>query len=171
MNARIRDKAAQCYDIEVQPAHPLVWTASQRLGPLVEEATFERLCRSRDFLASSLDQRLKLQDAAGEACLSPFHYHRMFARAFGETPHDFLTRLRIDRAKQLLAQDSCSVTEVCLSVGYESLGSFSALFRALVGYSPSEYRRAIRRVFPIPELALHRFVPGCFLVHHGARPF
>jgi AraC-like DNA-binding protein len=77
-----------------------VWTASQRLGPLVEEATFERLCRSRDFLASSLDQRLKLQDAAGEACLSPFHYHRMFARAFGETPHDFLTRLRIARAKQ-----------------------------------------------------------------------
>ena len=137
----------------------------------MEEATFERLCRSRDFLASGLDQRFKLQDAAREACLSPFHYHRMFARAFGETPHDFLTRLRINRAKQLLAQDHCSVTDVCLSVGYESLGSFSALFRALVGYSPSEYRRAMRRIFPVPEATPFRFIPGCFLIHHGARPF
>jgi len=64
----------------------------------------------------------------------------MFVRAFGETPHDFLTRRRIDRAKQLLARDECPVTEVCLAVGYESLGSFSSLFRSVVGRSPSEYR-------------------------------
>src|SRR5690242_9875692 len=118
-----------------------------RVERLVEQETFARLCRSRDFLASRIDQPLRLDDAAGEACLSSFHYHRMFARAFGETPHDFLTRLRIDRAKQLLARDECPVTEVCLSVGYESLGSFSTRFRSIVGYSPIEYRRQIRRVF------------------------
>jgi AraC-like DNA-binding protein len=114
---------------------------------------------------------VKLVDAAEEACLSPFHYHRMFARAFGETPHDFLTRVRIDRAKQLLAQEHLPVTEVCLSVGYESLGSFSGLFRSLVGCSPSEYRRALRRIFPVPDLAPYRFIPSCYLVQNGARPF
>jgi AraC-like DNA-binding protein len=141
-----------------------------RLERLVEYETFERLCRSRDYLASRLDQPLKLADAAGEACFSSFHYHRMFARAFGETPHDFLTRLRIDRAKELLARDHCPVTEVCLSVGYESLGSFSTRFRSMVGYSPSEYRRAVRKIFPVPEIAPYRFIPGCFLMQYGVRP-
>ena len=138
---------------------------------VVEDETFRRLCRSRDFLAASVGQRVVLVDAAREACFSSFHYHRMFARAFGQTPHDFLTRLRIDRAKELLARDTRSVTEVCLATGYESLGSFSMRFRSLVGCSPSEYRRALRKIFPVPALAQFRFVPSCYLIHHGARPF
>ncbi|PYT18443.1 MAG: hypothetical protein DMG59_04390 [Acidobacteria bacterium] len=83
----------------------------------------------------------------------------------------FLRRLRIDRAKRLLAREQLPVTEVCFAVGYESLGSFSSLFRTMVGYSPSEYQRAIRRIFAAPELAPYRFVPGCFLLNYGARPF
>ena len=138
---------------------------------LIEDETFRRLCRSRDFIAASLDRRVVLADAAGEACLSPFHYHRLFARAFGETPHDFLTRVRLDRAKELLARDNCSVTEVCLASGYESLGSFSTRFRSSVGQSPSEYRKQLRKIFPIPALAQFQFIPSCFLIYHGARPF
>ena len=138
---------------------------------VVEDETFRRLCRSRDFLAARLEQRVVLVDAASEACLSPFHYHRMFARAFGETPHDFLTRMRIERAKELLARDDRSVTEVCLAAGYESLGSFSMRFRSLVGRSPSDYRRALRQIFQVPSLTQFRFIPSCFLIHHGARPF
>jgi AraC-like DNA-binding protein len=56
-------------------------------------------------------------------------------------------------------------------VGYESLGSFSTLFRSVVGYSPVEYRRRMRRIFSVPELAVCRFVPACYLVNYGARPF
>lgn len=155
----------------MQPPQPLLHTAGHRLGPLVEEETFARLHRSREFLAGSLDQRIRLSDAAVQACLSPFHYHRMFVRAFGETPHDFLTRRRIDRAKQLLAREECPVTEVCLAVGYESLGSFSSLFRSAVGRSPSEYRQSVRRVFPVPQLAPYRFIPACFLLSFGSRAF
>jgi AraC-like DNA-binding protein len=155
----------------VNVRHPLDYSASQRLGPLVEEETFARLYRSREFLATSFDQPLRLSEAASQACLSPFHYHRMFVRAFGETPHDFLTRRRIDRAKQLLAADECPVTDVCMAVGYESLGSFSSLFRTMVGRSPSEYRRSLRRVFPAPCVAPHRFIPACFLLSFGSRPF
>jgi len=151
--------------------HPLLSSASYRLGPVVEEATFARLCRSRDFLAANIDQPVRLDDAARVACLSPFHYHRMFARAFGETPSEFMRRLRIDRAKQLLARDHLPVTQVCLSVGYESLGSFSTLFRSAVGQSPAGYRRAIRRIFPVPALAIYQFIPACFLSSFGSRPF
>jgi AraC-like DNA-binding protein len=151
--------------------HPLIYTAGIRLGPLLDDELFRRLCRSRDWLASRIDEPLHLADAAREACLSPFHYHRLFAHTFGETPHEFVTKLRIDRAKRLLARDQLPVTEVCFAVGYESLGSFSTLFRTMVGYSPSAYRRAIRRIFPVPHGAVYRFIPNCYLVNHGVAPF
>jgi len=114
---------------------------------------------------------LRLADAAREAYLSPYHYHRLFARTFGETPLEFLTRLRIERAKRLLARERLPVTEVCRAVGYESLGSFSTRFRSLVGRSPSEFQREVRKLFPVPKLAVYRFAPACFLQHWGARPF
>ena len=138
---------------------------------LVEDATFARLYRSREFLAAGFDRPLRLSQAAGEACLSPFHYHRMFVRAFGETPHEFLTRRRIDRAKLLLARDELPVTEVCLAVGYESLGTFSTRFRTVVGKTPTEFRQTLRRVFPAPYVAPHRFIPACYLLNFGAPPF
>ena len=151
--------------------HPLIYTAQHRLGPVVDDELFRRLCRSRDWLAARIDEPVHLADAAREACLAPFHYHRLFAHTFGETPHEFITKLRIDQAKRLLAHDRLDVTEVCFAVGYESLGSFSTLFRTMVGYSPSAYRRAIRRIFPVPKLAVYRFVPNCYLMNHGAAPF
>jgi AraC-like DNA-binding protein len=138
---------------------------------LLDDELFRRLCRSRDYLAAGLDQPLRLSDAARQACLSPYHYHRLFARTFGETPHQFLTRLRIDRAKRLLVHDQLPVTAVCLAVGYESLGSFSSLFRTTVGYSPSQFQRCLRKIFAVPELTPYRFIPNCFLLRHGARPF
>ena len=92
-------------------------------------------------------------------------------KTFGETPHEFITKLRIDRAKRLLACDQLPVTDVCFAVGYESLGSFSTRFRTLVGYSPSVYQREIRRIFPVPALAIHRFVPNCYLVNYGVPTF
>lgn len=151
--------------------HPLIYTAAHRLGPALNDELFRRLCRSRDFLAARIDEPTRLADAAREACLSPFHYHRLFAKTFGETPHEFITKLRIDGAKRMLARDQLPVTEVCFAVGYESLGSFSTRFRTLVGYSPSAYQREIRRIFPVPALAIHRFVPNCYLVNYGVPTF
>lgn len=143
--------------------HPLIDSASIRLGPLVDGDLFRRLCRSRDFLAARIDRPLRLADAAREACLSPFHYHRLFARTFGETPHEFVTRLRMETAKQLLGRERLPVTEVCFAVGYESVGSFSSRFRSLVGQSPSEYQRSARMLLQVPGLRLYRWIPGCFL--------
>jgi AraC-like DNA-binding protein len=140
--------------------HPLIQVAKPRL---VEHDTFVRLVRSRDFLAANLGQRMKLADAARIACLSPFHYHRMFARAFGETPHEFLTRRRLERAKELLANQNASVTDICLEIGYSSLGTFSSGFTAVYGYSPSDYRRNVRRIFRSGAVVPARFIPTCLL--------
>ena len=104
-----------------------------------------------------------LPDVAAHANLSPYHFLRVYKRAYGETPHEFLTRLRIERAKTLLARGSHNVTEACFEVGFSSLGSFSALFAHRVGLSPSEYRRYARSSISVPETLRPLFVPSCFL--------
>src|SRR5215469_2071534 len=130
---------------------------------LVDAATFSRLCRARDYLAGSYRDRVTLQDVAREACLSPFHLNRLFTRTFGETPHEFLTRMRIEEAKKLLLADSHSVTDVCFEVGYESLGSFSMRFRSLAGASPQAFRREARRTFAgVAANWPLCFIPACF---------
>lgn len=95
---------------------------------------------------------------ARAAALSPYHFQKSFQRAFDETPHEFLTRIRVDRAKRLLALSDASVTEVCFEVGFSSLGSFSTLFARTVGRAPSHYRRVVQ----VPAQLAHPFIPWCF---------
>ena len=144
---------------------PLVRAASR----LLHDDTFRRLCRARDLLASAYQSPLPLKQAAREACLSPFHFHRLFRATFGETPHDFLTGLRIDHARRLLASGQMSVTEACLDAGYSSLGSFSTRFQSLVGLPPSQYQRAVHRVFGYPRPWNIVSVPVCFFTAYGVR--
>src|SRR5262245_39692180 len=126
------------YTIVVE--QPFLYFTSYRLGPIVNDEIFRRLVRSRDYIAARLDEPQRLADAARYACLSPYHYHRLFRQTFGETPLEFITRLRMDRAKELLIRDELSVTDTCMAVGYESLGTFSTRFRSFVGCSPSEFQ-------------------------------
>jgi AraC family transcriptional regulator len=105
------------------------------------EELYKRLLRGRDCLLSSQSQRVRLQEASRAACLSPFHFHRSFTRLFGETPHAYLTRHRLERAAHLLKQSNLSVTEIGLETGFESLGSFSSLFSHRFGLSPRDFRR------------------------------
>jgi AraC-like DNA-binding protein len=133
------------------------------LKPLLHDDTFRRLCRARDLLAAEYQSQVYLDRAAREACLSPFHFHRLFRSTFGETPHDFLTRLRMDRARRLLASGAMTVTEVCFEVGYSSLGSFSGKFQALSGRTPTEYQRQVRRVFGFPRPWNIILVPVCYM--------
>jgi AraC-like DNA-binding protein len=129
---------------------------------LYDPVTFARLCRARDYLAAHYNYRVPLADAAREACLSPFHFQRLFARAFGETPHEFLTHQRIAQAKKLLLDGSHEVTDVCFEVGYESLGSFSTRFRVLTGLSPAAFRRESRRVFGGFGAWPLYYIPACY---------
>lgn len=131
---------------------------------IVGSETFALLRESREFLAENFDQKVRLADGAERAFMSPFHYQRMFLRAFGESPHEFITRMRVEAAQQMLRQSQMSVSEICLEVGYESLGSFSDRFRREVGCSPTEFRK----VFSVPGLWEIKSVPGCFRFFHAS---
>lgn len=107
--------------------------------------TYRRLHRARDFMASSLRRRLTLAEIAEVACLSPHHFLRQFKHTFRASPHQYLTGLRLKKAQELLLESDHSVTHVCLEVGFESLGSFSSLFRRRFGCSPRRFRQEQRR--------------------------
>ena len=105
---------------------------------------------------------INLPDISAQANLSPYYFLRVHKLAYGETPHEFLTRLRIERAKTLLARGSHNVTEACFEVGFSSLGSFSTLFANRVGLSPSEYRCHVRSGIVVPGTVRPLFVLTCF---------
>jgi AraC-like DNA-binding protein len=113
------------------------------------------LLRAKDLIDREYGRALDVPALAREAHASTAHFSRSFKRAFGETPHQYLQQRRIERAKELLRGTELSVTDVSLSVGFQSLGSFSTLFRKLVGEPPSEYARQWRGAGPPP-------IPACF---------
>ena len=105
-----------------------------------EEAN-RRLLRARDAMDRSYAEPLDIARLARIAMVSEAHFIRTFRATFGETPHRYLQRRRVERAMFLLVQTDRSVTEICFDVGFASLGTFSRTFRAIVGQTPSEYRR------------------------------
>jgi AraC-like DNA-binding protein len=121
---------------------------------------FLHLCRARDLLADIRSPDTSIEDAAREARMSTFHFIRRFEGAFGETPHQFRTRERLIAARRLLARGH-SVTQVCLDVGFSSLGSFSALFSRKIGISPVEYQRSLRSSIYVADWRPHP--PSCLL--------
>jgi AraC-like DNA-binding protein len=129
---------------------------------------FARLCRARDALREVPDPPLSIRAVAREAGMSPFHFIRRFQAMFGETPHQVRIRSRLDRAKQLLALSDCSVTDVCLDVGFTSLGSFSDLFARRVGLPPSAYRRQVRSMMQAPGTLPDELIPGCLTLMGAA---
>jgi len=108
------------------------------------------LRRARDLTDRDFARPLTLDSMAKAAHLSKFHFARAFTKAYGETPRTYLTRRRIERAKDLLRAANLTITEICFLVGFESVGSFSSRFRDLVGMSPTEYRSASAGAPPIP---------------------
>ena len=114
--------------------------------------------RARDLIDRDYAEPLDLDAMAREAGYSRFHFARGFAEAYGETPRAYLTRRRIERAKALLRSANLSVTEICVLVGFSSLGSFSARFRELVGRSPSDYRDDAVAMSGVPP------IPGCVVL-------
>lgn len=130
--------------------------------------TFLRLCRARDRLREVHDRPLTIDEVAREAAMSPFHFIRQFNALFGDTPHQFRIRARVDRARELLALSDFSVTDVCMEVGFSSLGSFSDLFARKVGSPPSAYRRRVRSMVTVPGTLPKALIPGCLTLMGAA---
>jgi AraC-like DNA-binding protein len=129
-----------------------------------------RLLRARDRLHDAPEAAPALAVLAADVGLSRAHFLRSFADAFRATPHDYLTELRLDRAKRALARGA-SVTDACLDVGFSSLGSFSRLFTRRVGVPPRDWQRRVRTVLPSAELWPAVWIPACFLLRHTPSTF
>lgn len=126
---------------------------------------FARLNAGRDYIADNYPSSLNLSSAAKYSNMSPYHFLRVFKQVYGETPNEFLIRLRMKKAKSMLITENFSVSEVCERVGYISLGSFSSLFCKQVGMAPTSYRRKLwslsTEAFHFPSQA----IPACY-AHH-----
>ena len=99
-----------------------------------------RLLRARDAMDRAYAEPLDVRAVAAVALISPAHFSRCFRSVFGETPHRYLQRRRVERSMFLLRETSRNVTDICFDVGFTSLGTFSRTFRAIVGETPSGYR-------------------------------
>lgn len=108
------------------------------------EELYQRIYRARDFMAASYHQPITLDEISKVACLSTNHFLRSFKQIFGQTPHQYLTKLRLEEAQKLLRKNNLPIIQVCQSVGFESHSSFSLLFRRHFGVSPENYRRQKR---------------------------
>src|SRR6478752_9729664 len=100
-----------------------------------------RLLRARDSMDRAYAEPLNVAAVAAVAHISAAHFSRSFRATFGETPHHYLQRRRVERSMFLLRETDRSVTDICFDVAFTSLGTFSRTFREIVGETPSGYRR------------------------------
>ena len=119
------------------------------------------LLRAKDLADSRYFEQLDVDDLARAAGLSRAHFSREFRSAFGESPHSYLLTRRMERAAALLRTTDRSVTDICFSVGLQSLGSFTTSFKRTYGVAPAGYRAKF------PPAADHALIPRCVLRANG----
>jgi AraC-like DNA-binding protein len=119
---------------------------------------------ARRLLDRHYDTPITIEQLSREAALSPFHLIRLFRRIYRQTPHQYLVQQRISKAKELLRTTDLPITEICMAVGFESLGSFSTLFSKVAGISPSAYRLSVQAT-PKPA-----YIPLCVCLIHNIDP-
>jgi AraC-like DNA-binding protein len=119
------------------------------------------LLRAKDLADARYAEPLSVSDLAGAAGLSRAHFSREFRGAFGESPHAYLLTRRLERAAALLRTTDRSVTDVCFSVGLQSVGSFTTSFTRTFGMSPTAYRASF------PPASHHAMIPACVLRANG----
>src|ERR1700753_15106 len=124
---------------------------------------YKKIVTAKLYIDSNFAEPIDLERVSRAACLSRFHFHRLFTRIYQLTPHQYLTRKRIELARKCLAGNELSVTEICNEVGFESMGSFSSLFKKEIGDAPTRYRV---REHERQQQTLDQprsFIPHCFI--------
>lgn len=127
----------------------------------MRENHHEQAYLARRLLNRAFDTPITLEQVSRVVALSPYYLIRLFRRVYKQTPHQYLMQQRITKAKDLLRNSDMSVTEICFEVGFESLGSFSTLFRKIAGTSPSAYRTSAQAT------ARPAYIPLCVCILHG----
>lgn len=126
-----------------------------------------RLCRARAALRDLEANPRTVAAVAREMGFSPFHFIRLYKAVFGATPHQHQSAAQVDRAKELLLLTDRSITDICMEVGFSSLGSFSTLFKKRVGVSPTGFQRRHRRDGRPRATMPQELTPGCLTLMGG----
>ena len=127
---------------------------------------YRRIALAKLFIDDHFAERIDLDDIAGEAYFSKFHFIRLFRKAYGKTPHQYLIYVRIEQAK-LHLQEEVPVKEVCISVGFDSESSFTHLFKRITKQTPSVYQQQQKiRKIELRNSPL-KFIPSCFADQKG----
>jgi AraC-like DNA-binding protein len=127
---------------------------------------YKRIVQAKLFIDNNFSEKIDLNNIADEAYFSKFHFIRLFKKIYGKTPHHYLTQVRIDNAK-LLLKSNASVAEVCFSVGFDSMTSFTGLFKKLVGATPSSFQLQHKKREASIAVSPLQFVPNCFAQTYG----
>ena len=104
------------------------------------EYQISRIIQAKHFIDHSSPNNINLENTAASACLSKFHFTRLFKKCYGRTPHQYVTSIRMAKAKQLL-QSGITVSDTCFSLGFSSVTSFTGLFKKMTGFTPGHYRQ------------------------------
>ena len=127
---------------------------------------YRRVVQAKLFIDSHFDEKIDLDNIADEAFFSKFHFIRLFNSVYNKTPYQYLSFIRMEKAKQLLIQDM-SISQVCYSVGFDSVSSFSGLFKRIVGQTPASYQlQQKERILDMAKKPL-KYVPNCFAEKNG----
>lgn len=125
-----------------------------------KEYLCEQVMSAKKFIDDNFTDKINLDTIAAEACFSKFHFLRLFKSLYGQTPHQYLTEIRIEKAKQLL-RTGLPVSDVCFLTGFESISSFKGLFKRSTGFTPSFYQKQLKDKQEISQTA-YRFLPFFF---------
>ena len=131
---------------------------------------YRRIVQAKLFIDSHYAEKIDLDNIAGEAAFSKFHFIRLFADVYKRTPHQYLTYVRIEKARQLLT-DGLTIADTCYTVGFESISTFSGLFKKLTGQTPAVYQaEKLARLAAIKKTPL-TFIPNCFAEMQGFKQY
>ena len=127
---------------------------------------YKRIVQAKLFIDTHFSENIDLDNISDEAYFSKFHFIRLFKTIYGKTPHQYLTTVRIENAKELL-QNEFSVSDACFGVGFDSISSFTGLFKRYTKLSPSEYSRQLKKRKEQIKRAPLQFIPACFAEQKG----
>ena len=127
---------------------------------------YRRIVHAKLFIDEHYGDSIDLDNIADEAFFSKFHFIRLFKKIYNKTPHQYLTVVRIEKAKLLLKEDN-SVTQVCYAVGFDSVSSFTGLFKRIVGLTPSAWQLQQAKLKAEIAKAPLKFIPNCFAENNG----
>lgn len=130
---------------------------------MIETDVYNRVIAAKVFIDENYFESINLEQISKQAYFSKFHFHRLFTRIYQKTPHDYLIEKRLNQAKLLLQKEGLNISEVCNSVGFESLTSFSLLFKKQNGFAPQYYRNIAYLKQKLAKEQPKRFIPHCML--------